>query len=1057
MDWRVLGIEETKDKAAITAAYREKLKNINPEDKPEEFMALRESYEEALKLADQDAAPVEEDNSPLGLWKKELKDIYEDLSRRCDLSEWERLLSSDVCVAIDSRADCEKAMLEYFMSYYYVPQKVWIYLDFEFSFMDRIDELYESYPRDFVDYIIINGVKLTERVPYELFYPGKKGLDADEYIKLFNKACRTPWAEMGAVFEEIDRLSEKHPYGESLRLRYRMNTENVPLFDELKKISDAYPDNGYLLMEIAEEYYGKEEWVLCEEYCRKALEKEDDKPHAKRLLSYSLAKQERFEDAIKIIHEQMSDVGGDRKQLYELAELRKEWNESLIVKYEKELEERPDDNKLILDLTWCYLQNDRAEDSLKLSERVDENAHDVFDYNNLMSQVYLANGKTPEALPCLERLVAYLKDLKPDGTAETDRRISRLQEMMARRAACLFDLGRESEALEAYREAEEFNPKDGETLTEIAQLYMRKKDYEKALEYAKKLVSNDPGSSHGFIFSAICNFELHRDRDALDAINRAISCDGGDLSAYIYKLRIFIRNGVYQDAHELVDFLHENGVKDVASLEGCEALLFEQEGGDEKEALSKYLAVADKIEKGEYVGFEKDIYYRIASLTASIADKENRVARQEILDWLEKGLKFEPEDPETLDYKAWLLKKEGKLEESLEIYKGLEKLKRNNMDVERQIAEIYYADLDHKAAESLAYYEKLLAAEDTPDNHFYAGMCCYYLDDYEGASEHFLKEQEMEPDVLDGYFRLSTVYLALGKLDEALEQALKVIDIVKDKEKDQSRYYVHLAKIYRRMGKPQEALEAIRTALDKYGYAKANADMHEICLQFGLWAEAENVMRNWKANRNQIKDWAGKDILRLVMKGEKLKAKLWYTDKWPVMDPDDHDMLEIIFGSTDKNFKQELKINHRKIQDALKNHWDLSAVYGNYAFTQFKAGMTDKAKIDASTALTELEKEELPNNRFRALYETKKARNLALTGRMEEAKFILEKARTLPLCENCKYPSCKDADIFEVEIAIMEGKFKTALEMCEKFSKMWPDETDFIILKNYLITKGLDK
>ena len=80
MDWRVLGIEETKDKVAITAAYREKLKNINPEDKPEEFMALRESYEVALKLADEDAAPVEEDKSPLGLWKKELKDIYVDLS-----------------------------------------------------------------------------------------------------------------------------------------------------------------------------------------------------------------------------------------------------------------------------------------------------------------------------------------------------------------------------------------------------------------------------------------------------------------------------------------------------------------------------------------------------------------------------------------------------------------------------------------------------------------------------------------------------------------------------------------------------------------------------------------------------------------------------------------------------------------------------------------------------------------------------------------------------------------------------------------------------------------
>ncbi|MBO4819480.1 MAG: hypothetical protein J5528_05005, partial [Firmicutes bacterium] len=436
MDWKVLGIEETKDKAAITAAYREKLKSVNPEDRPDEFMALRENYEEALRLADAEERPVIDDNSPLGLWKKELKDIYEDLSRRTSLPEWEKLLSEDVCVAIDSRADCEKAMLEYFMTYFYVPQHIWIYLDSEFSFLDRLGELYETYPKDFVDYIIVNGVKLKERLPYDLFYPGKNGLDADEYVKLFNKACRTPWEEMGSVFEELDNLSESHPYGDTLKLRFRMHVENIDLFEEMKRISEEHPGNGYLCMEIAEEYYGKEEWSLCEEYCRKALECTDDKMHAKRLLSYSLAKQERFVDAIKILHEMMGDVGGDRKQLYELADLRKEWNESLISKYEKELEERPDDNKLILDLTWCYLQNERNEDSIKLSERIDENAHDVFDYNNLMSQIYLTAGEAEKALPCLDKLVAYLRGLKPDGKAETDRRISRLQEMMARRAAC---------------------------------------------------------------------------------------------------------------------------------------------------------------------------------------------------------------------------------------------------------------------------------------------------------------------------------------------------------------------------------------------------------------------------------------------------------------------------------------------------------------------------------------------------------------------------------------------------------------------------------------------
>ena len=37
MDWFVLGIEPTKDKKAITAAYRQKLRQTNPEEKPEEF------------------------------------------------------------------------------------------------------------------------------------------------------------------------------------------------------------------------------------------------------------------------------------------------------------------------------------------------------------------------------------------------------------------------------------------------------------------------------------------------------------------------------------------------------------------------------------------------------------------------------------------------------------------------------------------------------------------------------------------------------------------------------------------------------------------------------------------------------------------------------------------------------------------------------------------------------------------------------------------------------------------------------------------------------------
>lgn len=39
--YEILGIEPTKDKKKITDAYRQKLLETNPEDKPEEFKELR--------------------------------------------------------------------------------------------------------------------------------------------------------------------------------------------------------------------------------------------------------------------------------------------------------------------------------------------------------------------------------------------------------------------------------------------------------------------------------------------------------------------------------------------------------------------------------------------------------------------------------------------------------------------------------------------------------------------------------------------------------------------------------------------------------------------------------------------------------------------------------------------------------------------------------------------------------------------------------------------------------------------------------------------------------
>ena len=84
MNWGLLGIEPTKDKKAITAAYRSQLAHTNPEDKPEEFKALRAAYEEALQLADQTEQEPILDQSPVGLWTQKVRALYNDFPRRID-------------------------------------------------------------------------------------------------------------------------------------------------------------------------------------------------------------------------------------------------------------------------------------------------------------------------------------------------------------------------------------------------------------------------------------------------------------------------------------------------------------------------------------------------------------------------------------------------------------------------------------------------------------------------------------------------------------------------------------------------------------------------------------------------------------------------------------------------------------------------------------------------------------------------------------------------------------------------------------------------------------
>ena len=159
MDWSLLGIEPTKDKKIITAAYRSRLTAVNPEDKPEEFKALRAAYEEALRLADREETTPVRDESPVGLWMAQVRALYDDFPARIRKEGWQELLQDQVCIALDKRPLAEEALLKFLMEDFYIPQHIWILLDETFSWSQRRSELYEHYSRDFIDYAVLNGIR----------------------------------------------------------------------------------------------------------------------------------------------------------------------------------------------------------------------------------------------------------------------------------------------------------------------------------------------------------------------------------------------------------------------------------------------------------------------------------------------------------------------------------------------------------------------------------------------------------------------------------------------------------------------------------------------------------------------------------------------------------------------------------------------------------------------------------------------------------------------------------------------------------------------------------
>jgi len=1051
MDWFALGINPTKDKKVIAEAYRQKLRQTNPEDKPEEFKDLRAAFEEAMTLANQEDTDSARDESPVGLWIEAVAKLYEDYASRINPDCWKRLVGSDICIGLDTRAAAEESLLKFLLENYHLPKSVWQVLDQTFEFSHRVEELYETWPRDFIDHAVLAGIRLDPALDYDLFVPGISGTDCDAYRRLYFQANQIPLEEVEPILEQMDALSEGHPYGDALRYRFYMETGRVQDGkDGFQRLAATYPDNALLCIAWADICLEDGNTEEAEQICSHILEIEPKHIGGKMVYAKCLAARKQYHEAKDCAYEIMHSSTDNPMLLEQMAELLKEWNVQLITKREARYAEHPGDTDNAIELAWCYAQNERVDDAFALAKKIDPNYEDGFAYHNLMGKLYHNTEKFAEALEHLQIVEEILRNLDDDGSTETRKRKARLPEMLQIQGNCLMKLGRTEEAKAKFEEALTEAPEDTEVMSLMGKILFASGDYPYAIEIFQRLLKVTPGAWVAELLMAMCLYRLRRDREAFDAVNRAMAIQSNDLSLYVLKMQILIRNEIFEDVHEILNFLKESGAPEDITIDFIRAELTELEKKDQKAALKQYQTLWKRVEAGEDLMWSPELYYHLAVLTGNQLDLSRDGNRLVVLDIVDKGLSRNEQDTDLLAYKAWVLKKGGQQEDAIEMYRKVAEKNPNSTVALRGIADLYYEDLNQNATEALTYYEKLLETQKTAELYFYAATCKRHLGDLEGARLYYLKELEMDPDDIDGYRGLAFVADAQSNYEKSLELLNQALAIMAEYDRQYDWIVEHKAKVLRRQGRYEEALAFAAEAADRYHYGGALQLQFDICCQFGLWDRAKKVLDQWKrVNRNDPDLMAASGRLNLLQ-GKMFKAAL-------AMGPAKHKLpfeqvqdFRLQLNDLECNHDRQIQIWSRRVkQNPEDDHSMLNLAHAYWHMGKMNAakGAVQKALALQDSILTQ-------NLTDEALYRSRRCLALAILGRAEEAKEELARTRKLPLCDFCEYGSCKDADIYEAHIEEILGNEENAKKLYAAGRTNWPDDLDFAAGEARLKKKG---
>ncbi len=1090
--WKVLGIEPTSNEQEIKEAYRTKLTATHPEDHPEEFKILRVAYEEAIKSVHNQSMTSVFVKSPIDIWISKVEQVYCILSKRIDLSLWEMLLQEEICLAFDTSDLARNRLLEFLSEHYYLPRPIWQLIDRTFLLQENEEALCDILPPNFIRYVI-HQINNDSHIEWKAF-KSEDEADYDTYIinyfKLIEALNNKDEEGYKLLLSQLVSLGIEYIYLDVQKLRYALWKEDKERVIHLaEKIIDSEIKDEYSLYFLGEVDWLNARYEEAYEKWQKILVKDPNHYYAKLgIVKYEVLKKsyKKAKDKIyKLIHEFGSSD--------ELEKVIEDINEKYVPQLQQQLKENTEDQELLIELGWCYLQQEKLAECATLLGSFTPTDQYIGDYYNLSGKSALANKDYRGALPRLKKWLEAIIDLEDDGmTEEIADKKRRIPYANYNIAMCYCNLEEDDNKNKLnYEKGLEYLEKAIDTIKQQGRVrdylsYRERKAYillklgrmEESVSVCDEIIKEDPHFYPAYLVRQEAFMALKDGRGVIEDYYSAINLFSGYIKPYLLAIKVFIIHEQYEEAKAVIEKAKNNGLTSdqMSFYELTIRRQFYQSEfilNDILGRLIKLLSRQNELDSETDIQNFAEVYMEIAFCYVDI-NNHNKV-----IEYMNRAIELEPNNLNYRWTKADYFYRHGNYDEALQLYRSIESVEPDNINIQYDLAQCYSKQGNKE--EALKYYLKVIGQdpkfkdandclhefysskfiytgdwnyyklalkhinvqiEVTPESYYYInkGILVTEANNYMEALEAYKKAIELEPENKDAYNNIGYIYDLIERHDKA--EAYYKLAIEKAKGEVYLRPYMNLASCYAIQERYNDAEQCYKQAIalaphEVYIYDQ----LIQLYMRQGSYNKAIDVVLLMKkknmGDRITLHSYLANCNWAL---SKKLKAYIIYYDMFRYTTKAGKGYIkkaEHYFFYQGRMKKAlalyECAINRKQdlnIKETFECYYQLARCHG-----ALKHNREAKDYFDICIAKIEKQYGTLENYIQYAASSKKYCGRLVSLylsiNDLENAKIYLKKMKAALRCNGCKYKNCYEATLNEAQLYEVCGDLEVALQCYE--------------------------